>query len=271
MSFGIGLRHPHYEQILDTKPDLDFLEVISENYMHAHAGYLAYLSDLCAYYPIYMHGVSLSLGAVEPLDKDYLGALKKLTDLLDPSVLSDHLCYTGYQGVNTHDLLPIPYTEQALGHLIPRIHAVQEALGRSIALENASSYLEWSSSTIPESEFLNELCTRTGCGILLDVNNVYVSSFNHDWNPNGYIDSIQTHHIRQYHLGGHTHKHTHIIDTHNTPVCGDVWDLYAYTIRKHGLKPTLIEWDSDIPELSVLLDEVTRARNAVTQPQVNSA
>lgn len=264
--FGLGLRSPHYDQVLEERPkQVDWFEIISENYIDAHKGYWRLLADLRHDYQFVMHGVSLSIGSTDPLDKDYLSKLKKLADFLEISWMSDHLCFTGVQRKQTHDLLPIPYTEEALKHVAPRIEAVQEALGRPIALENASSYLEFNGQTINEQEFLSELVKRTGCGILLDVNNVYVSSFNHGWEPKDYIDAIPEEAIMQYHLAGHFNKGNHIIDTHDAEVANPVWDLFRYTIKNKGFKNTMIEWDDNIPEFDKLLAELNKAKQVVSE------
>lgn len=265
LGFGLGLRTPHYDTFLKDRPkDVNWLEIISENYIGAHAGYWKMLADLRHDYPFVMHGVSLSIGSTHALNNEYLNKLKALADFLDVAWVSDHLCYTGVNGENTHDLLPIPYTEEALKHLIPRIHKVQETLGRAFVFENASSYLEWNGSTISEPEFLNALHKATGCGILLDVNNVYVSSFNHGWDAKAYIDAIPADAIMQYHLAGHTNKGSHLIDTHNAPVIDNVWELYRYTLATKGQRSTMVEWDADIPELDVLIAELDKARQAAS-------
>lgn len=263
LGFGLGLRAPHYDNFLQERPKaVEWLEIISENYIGAHKGYWKMLADLRHDYPLVMHGVSLSIGSTHALDSDYLNKLKTMADFLEVTWVSDHLCYTGVNGENTHDLLPIPYTEEALQHLIPRIQKVQETLGRTFVFENASSYLEWNGSTISEPEFLTALHKATGCGILLDVNNVYVSSFNHGWDAKAYIDAIPADAIIQYHLAGHTNKSTHLIDTHNAPVIDNVWELYRYTLAAKGQRSTMIEWDADIPELSILIEELEKARMA---------
>lgn len=272
--FGLGLRGPHYDQVLEERPKLDWFEIISENYIDAHKGYWQMLADLRHDYQFVMHGVALSIGSTDPLDQEYLAKLKKLANFLEISWLSDHLCFTGVQHKNSHDLLPIPYTEEALAHVVPRIHAVQEALNRPIVLENASSYLEFNGATIPEQEFLGELVKQTGCGILLDVNNVYVSSFNHGWEARDYIDAIPADAIMQYHLAGHMHKQNHIIDTHDREVADPVWDLFAYTVRTKGFKNTMIEWDDNIPEFEVLFAELQKAKalvDRVAQEKNNAA
>jgi uncharacterized protein (UPF0276 family) len=262
LGIGVGLRPPHFDTFLKERPkDVDWLEIISENYIHAHGGYWQMLADLRHDYPFVMHGVSLSIGSMDAVDEEYLQALKKLADFLEVAWVSDHLCYTGIGGIHTHDLLPIPYTEEALKHIIPRIHHVQEILKRPLTLENASSYLEWGNATLSESEFFTALHTATECRILLDLNNVYVSSFNHGWDTKAYIDAIPASAIQQYHMAGHTHKGTHIIDTHNSPATKEVWELYAYALTHKGQYSTLIEWDADIPAFPTLLAEVTQARH----------
>ena len=261
LGFGLGLRQPHFEQVMQQKPAIGWFEIISENYIAAHEGYKRYLTDLRKDYPLVMHGVCLSIGSTDPLDEAYLQQLKSLAERLQPAWVSDHLCYTGVNGVNTHDLLPIPYTQEALSHLIPRIHHVQEKLGRAFVFENASTYLEFNGNTISEPEFLAELHKATGCGILLDVNNVYVSSVNHGWDARGYIDALPAHAIMQYHLAGHTVKAGYLVDTHNAPVVDEVWELYRYTLQQKGLRSTMIEWDDDIPPFATLLDELAKARS----------
>lgn len=272
LGYGLGLRSAHYDIVRDEKPAVGWFEIISENFIAAHQGYQKLLADLRADYPIIMHGVSLSIGATHPLDKDYLKKLKALADMLQVPWVSDHLCFTGTQSHNTHDLLPIPYTEEALAHVVPRVHALQEAMGRPFVFENASSYLEFNGSTINEPEFLRELCQRTGCGILLDVNNVYVSSFNHGWDAKAYIDAIPAASVVQYHLAGHRNKGSHIIDTHDDFVIDEVWELYRYTLSRIGMRSTMIEWDDAIPEFSVLLAELEKAKaHATSALQVSAA
>lgn len=261
LGFGLGLRAPHYDHFLNERPDsVQWLEIISENYIGAHKGYWQMLTDLRNDYPIVMHGVSLSIGSTDVLNKDYLKKLRALADHIEVPWVSDHLCYTGVQATNTHDLLPIPYTEEALKHLIPRIHHVQEAMGRSFVFENASTYMEFDGSTILEPEFLRAMHEATGCGILLDVNNVHVSSTNHGWDARAYIDAIPGDAIVQYHLAGHTDKGSHLIDTHNDHVVDAVWDLYRYTLQTKGMRSTMVEWDADIPAFDVLEAEILKAK-----------
>lgn len=260
LGFGLGLRTPHYDEVMRDQPAVDWFEIISENYIAAHEGYRDYLTDLRRTYPLVMHGVSLSIGSTDPMDRAYLHHLKNLADTIEAAWVSDHLCFTGVDGLNTHDLLPIPYTEEALAHLIPRIHHAQDLLQRPLVFENASSYLQFKGATLSEPAFLRELCARTGCGILLDINNVIVSSFNHGWDSSAYIDDIPAASIVQYHLAGHTHKGSHLIDTHDSAVTDETWNLYAYALQTKGLRSTLIEWDSNIPPFSILMDELAKAR-----------
>jgi uncharacterized protein (UPF0276 family) len=261
LGFGLGLRAPHYETILATRPKgVDWFEIISENFIDAHSGYWDFLSDLRRDYPIIMHGVSLNIGSTDPLNMVYLAKLKKLADHLNVPWFSDHLCWTGVNAHNSHDLLPLPYTEEMLAHIATRIDQLQQTMGRRFVLENPSSYLEFNASTIPEWEFLARLAHQTGCGLLLDVNNVYVSAFNHGFDAKKFIDAIPASAIAQIHLAGHRNFGTHIIDTHDGHVIDDVWALYDYTIRSKGAVATMVEWDDDIPEFDVLLAEIDKAR-----------
>ena len=266
LGFGLGLRAPHYDAMLAARPKtVDWFEIISENFIDAHQGYWEFLSDLRRDYPIIMHGVSLNIGSTDPLNGEYLSKLKKLANHLDVPWVSDHLCWTGVNAHNSHDLLPLPYTEAMLTHIAARIGQVQQTLGRRFVLENPSSYLEFNSSTITEWEFLARLAEQTGCGLLLDVNNVYVSAFNHGFDAKTFIDAMPASAIAQIHLAGHLNLGTHIVDTHDGHVMDDVWKLYAYTIRTKGMIPTMIEWDENIPEFDVLLAELVKAKHAAVQ------
>lgn len=260
LGFGLGLRADHYEYILEHKPKIDWFEIITENYIETHKGYWEFLSEVRRTYPLVMHGVSLSIGGTDEINFDYLNKVKKLAEHISAEWISDHLCFTGAGGHNTHDLLPIPYNKKTLSHIIDRTKTVQDFLGRKILLENPSSYLEFNSSDIPEDEFLAELAVKADCGLLLDVNNIYVSSFNHNMLPKKYIDTIPAEHICQIHLAGHTNKGDIIIDTHDDHVVDDVWDLYKYTISKKGKISTMVEWDGNIPEFFVLEEEINKAR-----------
>ncbi|MCX9156850.1 DUF692 domain-containing protein [Niveibacterium sp. 24ML] len=258
--FGLGLRVEHYGDFVETRPAVDWLEVISENYMVPGGKPLHYLDRIRRDYPMVMHGVSLSIGSTDPLDRTYLEALKALADRVQPAWISDHLCWTGVDHQNLHDLLPMPYTEAALRHLCDRIQQVQEALGRQILLENVSSYIGYAQDEIPEWEFVAEVAKRADCLLLLDVNNVYVSSVNHGFDPHRYISAMPRTRVRQIHLAGHENHGSYLIDTHDHPVCDPVWALYDYTLQALGTVPTMIERDAHIPPLDQLLAELDRAR-----------
>lgn len=260
MQFGLGLRPQHYIEILEGPPRVDWFEAISENYMGPGGKPLHYVERVRADYPLVLHGVSLSIGATDPLNMDYLDALKALSDRLQPMWMSDHLCWTGAHGRNMHDLLPLPYTEEALAHVAQRVQRVQEHLGRELVLENVSSYVEFAHSTMSEWEFIAELTKRTGCGLLLDVNNIYVSAFNHGFDAQDFLSGIPKDRVRQIHLAGHSNMGTHIIDTHDAPVVDPVWDLYADALRRFGPVPTMIERDDNIPPFADLVEELDKAR-----------
>lgn len=264
LGYGVGLRSPHLRHILDNGPGVDWFEVISENYMGNH-GFARYALDrIRERCPIVMHGVSLSIGSADPLDRDYLRALRGLADELQPAWISDHLCWTGILGVNSHDLLPLPLNEATLAHVAERVRMVQDLLGRPLILENPSTYVELEGSTIPEPVFLAELTKTTGCGLLVDVNNVYVSSRNHGWDPEAYLLTLPSDHVVQVHLAGPTDYGTYLIDTHDHPVPTRVWELYALLCRHLG-RPvsTLLEWDADIPDYPDLLAELYKARDVL--------
>ncbi len=263
LGYGIGLRTPHVEQILSEWPEVDWFEVISENFMVDGGRPLEVLDRIAEHYPIAMHGVSLSIGSADPLDRDYLERLKRLVERVKPAWVSDHICWTGIQGRNSHDLLPVPYTPETLGHMVERIQAVQDLLGRPLVLENPSSYLEYADSRIPEWDFIAELAERADCGLLLDVNNVYVSSFNHGWDACQYLAAIPYDRVVQVHLAGHTNKGTHIIDTHSDCVIDEVWALYLEAHQRSGGRSTLVEWDERIPPFAEVHAEVLKARELV--------
>ena len=265
LGFGVGLRPVHYPHLLEHKTQVDWLEIISENYMMAGGKPLHVLSKLREAYPVVMHGVSLSIGTTDPINREYLHNLKNLAQKIKPAWISDHLCWTGFGGHNAHDLLPLPYTQEAIDHVVTKIGQVQDFLGQPIALENVSSYIEYQHSVMPEWEFLKEVATRSGCGILLDVNNIYVSSVNHRFDPMEYLKNVPPQHIWQYHLAGHSDHGDYLLDTHDHPVIEAVWDLYRKTIQIVGLRSTLVEWDEHIPDFPVLEEEVARARNAVSE------
>jgi len=260
LGFGIGLRSVHFDHILKNNPPIDWFEVLSENYLDTGGRPLHVLEQVAERYPVVLHGVSLSVGSTDPVNFEYLGKLKALANRIKSHWISDHLCWTGVTGLNTHDLLPMPYTDQALRHTIERVKIIQDFLERPIALENASTYLEFAASTWPESEFLTATAEQADCGILLDVNNVYVSSFNHGFDPEEYIDRIPRDRVVQMHLAGHTNKGTHILDTHSDYVIETVWKLYRYAHRRLGGVATLLEWDANIPEFDVVHGEALKAR-----------
>jgi uncharacterized protein (UPF0276 family) len=259
--FGLGLRSDHYGDLLAADvPNIDWLEILTENYLVPGGPPLANLEKIRARYPLAMHGVSLSIGSSDPLDLDYLKQVKALADRLQPAIVSDHLCWTGYAGLNMHDLLPVPHTEEAIAHIVDRVLRVQDALGRRIALENVSSYVDYSFSAVPEWEFLSAIAERADCDILLDVNNIYVSSYNHEFDPLAYLAAVPPQRVRQFHLAGHENNGTHIVDTHNAPVIDPVWALYAEAVRRFGPVPAMIERDANIPPLDELIDEMAAMR-----------
>jgi uncharacterized protein (UPF0276 family) len=259
LGHGLGLRPPHYQQILDEKPDVDWFECISENFMEPGGNPRRVLRAVRERWPVVLHGVSLSLGSIDPLDDDYLARLDGLAREIEPAWISDHLCWGSFGGRYAHDLLPLPYTEEALAHLAARISVVQERLRRPILVENVSSYLAYRHSTLREWEFLSELCARTGCGLLLDVNNVFVSAHNHGFEARAFIDGVPRQAVKQLHLAGHSLDGELLLDTHDHPVPDGVWELYRHTISRLGAVPTLVEWDDRIPPLATLLAESRRA------------
>jgi uncharacterized protein (UPF0276 family) len=273
LGIGLGLRPAHYPHILAQRPAIGWYEAISENYMGIRSGAggkpLRTLEAIRRDHAVVLHGVSLSIGSVDALDPRYLGDLKTLADRIEPAWVSDHLCWTGVEGENLHDLLPLPFTEETLGHLVPRIARVQEFLGRRILLENVSSYLTYAHSELKEWEFLSELCRRADCGILLDVNNIYVSSVNQGFDPRAYLGGSPVDRVGQMHLAGHSRQGEVLIDTHDAPVAEPVWALYASAVERFGRVSTLIEWDAKIPEFGVLEAEARRA--AKIQAQAHGA
>jgi uncharacterized protein (UPF0276 family) len=259
LGVGVGLRTVHFGHILQNWPKVDWFEVLSENFLDTGGRPLHVLDRVAERYPVVLHGVSMSIGSTDPLDREYLRKLKALARRVNARWVSDHLCWTGVSGRNVHDLLPMPYTEEALAHTTKRVRQVSEILERPLILENPSSYVEFKDSSMPEWEFLSRLGRDADCGLLLDVNNVYVSSFNHDFDPNVYVDSIPADRVVQYHLAGHTHKGTHIVDTHSDHAVQEVWDLYGRSCRRTGNVATLYEWDENIPEFEVMHAEALKA------------
>jgi uncharacterized protein (UPF0276 family) len=260
LGMGLGLRPVYYPDIIEQKPNVDWFEIISENYMVPGGRPLVMLDRIRADYPVVMHGVSMSIGATAPLDYDYLTDLKTLAERVEPAWISDHLCWTGVHGVNLHDLLPLPYTEEALDHVATRICRVQDFLGRRIAIENVSSYVTFESSEMDEWTFVRELARRADCWLLLDVNNIFVSAFNHDFDALHYLDTIDPERVVQMHLAGHSDYPTHKIDTHDQPVCAEVFALYAEALQRFGPVSTMIERDDNFSPFAELMDELDQAR-----------
>lgn len=270
---GIGLRSPHYQAILASSPYVSFLEVHSENFFSDGGSPLKYLARFREDYPISTHGVGLSLGSTDPLDPAHLKKLKRLVDAIEPTLVSEHLCWVGVNGRFLNDLLPLPYTEESLEHVVNRVGELQDYLKRPVLVENVSSYLEFVDSTIPEWEFVREVASRSGCQILLDVNNIYVNAINHGFDARQYLDTIQPGSVGEIHLAGFQDTGEVLIDTHGSAVCDEVWALYDHAISRFGAVPTLVEWDTDIPALDVLLAEAEKANHilAAHSPEVNRA
>jgi uncharacterized protein len=261
LGYGVGLRRQHYAQILEQRPKVDWFEAISENFMVAGGRAIEVLEALRADYPIAMHGVSMSIGSTDPLNRNYLRQLRDLARRFEPAWISDHLCWTGVGGHNLHDLLPLPYTQEAVRHVVTRIRQVQETLERPILIENVSSYMAFADSTMTEWDFISTIANEADCGILLDINNIFVSAFNHRFDPNEYVDAVPTDRVVQYHLAGHSDHGTHLLDTHDNPVRDEVWALYRRAARRFGAVSALVEWDDNIPEFAELAAIADRARD----------
>ncbi len=261
LGLGLGLRGVHFEQILADRPKVDWFEAISENFMDSGGRPRAVIREVAEHYPVALHGVSLSIGSADPLDPDYLARLKRLADEIQPAWISDHLCWTGVMGLNSHDLLPMPLTEESLAHVAARVRQVQDFLERPLILENPSSYVRFADSTMEEPEFLRRLAGDTGCGLLLDVNNVYVSCFNAGTDPAAYIHAFPCESVVQMHLAGHQHEGTHVVDTHDRPVRPEVWQLFRLAWELTGGASTLLEWDGDIPSLADCRSELLKAKD----------
>jgi len=260
LGYGVGLRTVHYGAVLDTLPAVDWFEVISENFMVRGGRPLHTLEQIRCRYPIVLHGVSLSIGSADPLRVEYLQQLADLARRFEPAWISDHLCWTGIGGHNAHDLLPLPYTEEAVCHVVERLRRVQDVLGRRILLENVSTYLEYAASSMPEWEFLSAVVEQADCGILLDINNIFVSAFNHGFSATRYIDAVPAARVHQLHLAGHSDRGSFLHDTHDHPVADPVWELYDYAVRRFGGVSTLVEWDDHIPAFSVLHAQALQAK-----------
>ncbi len=282
LGFGVGLRAEHYEDVVGaaladgqatdgqasgatssgrSAVEVDWFEAISENYMETAGRPLAILEAVRRDYPVALHGVSLSIGSSDPLDVDYLKKLSALVDRIEPAIVSDHLCWSSFGGRQLYDLLPLPLTEEVLDHVVSRVREVQDRLGRRILLENPSTYLAWECTNIPEAEFLTRLAELADCGLLLDVNNVHVTSTNMGLDPYAYIDAIAPGRVGQIHLAGFEQRDGYLFDTHSQPVSEEVWALYRHALRHVGPCTTMVEWDADIPPWSVLAEEVERARH----------
>ena len=268
LGLGLGLRSKHFNHILEHRPDVAWFEVISENFMDSGGRPRYVLDQIAEQYPVVMHGVSMSIGSTDPLDLDYLASLKGLAKAINPVWISDHLCWTGVLNINSHDLLPMPLNEESLQHVCERIRIVQDYLERPLVLENPSTYLTFQHSTIPEWEFLRMMTEETGCGLLLDVNNVYVSAYNNEFDPITYIEALPQERIVQMHLAGHQHCGDYIIDTHDREVNAPVWELFRLAWQKSGGATTLLEWDGNIPEFDVYHGELLKAGNYMSGPAV---
>lgn len=270
LGFGLGLRPVHYAAIRQGRPRVDWFEAITENYLVPGGPPLRHLEQVRADYPVALHGVSLSIGGTDPLDQQYLRDVQRLVSRIEPAWVSDHLCWTGVRGHNLHDLLPLPYTAEAVRHVAERVRRVQDHLGLRILLENVSSYVEFEASEMPEWEFLALVAEQADCEILLDVNNVYVSSVNHGFDPLVYLDAMPAQRVRQIHLAGHEHNGTHIVDTHDAPVSAAVWQLYRHAVRRLGDVTAMIERDDRIPDLQELVTELDVAR-AIARQELQAA
>lgn len=260
LGFGLGLRVEHYDTLLADKPAIDWLEILTENYLVPGGKPHYYLDQIREHYPLVMHGVSLSIGSKDALDFAYLAEVKQLAKRIQPAWISDHLCWTGVDGKNMHDLLPLPYTEEAISHVVQRIQQVQDYLGQRILLENVSSYITYHQSTMTEWAFLQEISQRADCLLLLDINNIYVSAINHEFNPHDYLAAIPNDRVYQLHLAGHSNMGDYLIDTHDAAIIDPVWDLYRTAWQLFGPVSTMIERDDHIPPLADLLTELNYAR-----------
>jgi uncharacterized protein (UPF0276 family) len=266
LGFGLGLRTPHIEEIIQTQPKaINWLEIITENYLVSGGKPLYYLNKIREIYPLVMHGVSLSIGSTDPINWEYLNKVKKLKNNIQAKWVSDHLCWGGIQRKNLHDLLPLPYTEEALNHVVTKIKQVQEFLGQRLVIENVSSYISYEHSVLSEWEFLAEITIQADCLLLLDINNIYVSSFNHGFSPDLYLQAIPKDRVQQFHLAGHANFGDHIVDTHDHPIIDSVWDLYEKAVKLFPETSTMIERDAHIPPLADLIAELNFAKSIYTR------
>lgn len=267
LGIGIGLRTAHYATVLEEKPAVDFFEILSENYMHTGGRPLRVLDEVAAHYPVVMHGVSMNIGSTDPLDREYLNELRALQRRCGARWISDHICWTGVDGKNLHDLLPLPYSKAALAHLVERVNAVQDILEQPLVLENPSTYLQFAGADFTEVEFLQELTAATGCGLLMDVNNVFVCAENHGFDATAYLRAVPWDHVVYFHLAGHSVLETHRLDTHDGPVCDEVWELYGLAHELSGGRSTLLEWDAHIPSFDEVHAEAQKAeRHRAARP-----
>ncbi|HVE43267.1 MAG TPA: DUF692 domain-containing protein [Planctomycetota bacterium] len=260
LGLGVGLRTVHFGHVLDRKPAVDWFEIVTENFLDTDGRPAWVLDQVAGRYPIVLHGVSMSVGSTDPIDRTYLAKVKALAERVRAVWVSDHVCWTGVAGRNLHDLLPMPYTEEALRHMVRRIRRIQDVLERPLILENPSSYVEFASSSMPEWEFIARMAEEADCGLLLDVNNVYVSAFNHGFDPEAYVRAIPPNRVAYVHVAGHTNHGTHLLDTHIGPVIDPVWKLFGLAQRLSGGRSTLLEWDEEIPAFPVVHREVLKAR-----------
>jgi hypothetical protein len=262
---GLGLRSPHLSHILEESPSVPWFEVMADNYLNRGETPHRALEKVRARYPLVFHGVGMDLGSTDPLNEAYLDRLAELIDRYQPAWISDHLCWIGAGGVQSHDLLPLPYTDEVVKHVVSRIQRVQESLGRRILLENLSGYLRFSGATLTEWEFLNAVLKGADCDLLLDVNNVFVNSENLRFDPYAYLDAMPVERVKEIHLAGHLRAEGLLVDNHGSAVCDEVWDLYRHAIRRFGSVPTLIEWDIDIPDFKVVHAEAQKAQRVLKE------
>jgi hypothetical protein len=267
--FGLGLRPEHYHDFIYDRPRVDWLEILSDNYLVPGGKPLYFLDKILERYPVAMHGVAMNIGSCDPLDLEYLASIKALADRVSPAIVSDHLCWTGFAGQRLHDLLPLPYTEEAVAHVASRIRQVQDILGRRLTIENVSTYVQ-AAAPLKEWEFVATIASEADCDLLVDINNIYVSSRNHQFDALTYLQALPAERIRQFHLAGHSDHGSHCIDTHDQAVCEDVWALYGAATELFGEVPTMIERDDNIPPLEELIGELDRARS-LSQPGVQHA
>ena len=269
LGFGLGLRKEHYNTILETSPAVDWFEILTENYLVPGGKPLYFLDQICERYPVVMHGVSMSIGSYDPLDMDYLQQVKELAERTQAKWVSDHMCFTGVDGINAHDLLPLPFNEEAVRHVSNKIKQAQDFLGRQILIENASTYITYNQSDMTEWEFTMAVAEESDSLILLDINNIFVSAYNHGFDALEYLDGITADRVQQHHMAGHSQYEGYIIDTHDHDIVQGVWDLYAEAVKRYGEVSIMIERDDNIPELPELLAELQIARDvfAANQPQ----